>query len=55
MGTKHMQMTLWKSGVTWQISPELMIAGPMSNQHKVLKMGDTLPPAMESLPRTQQR
>jgi hypothetical protein len=29
MGTKHMQMTLWKSGVTWQISAELMIVGPM--------------------------
>jgi hypothetical protein len=42
MGTKHMQMTLWKSEVTWQISPELMIFGPMSNQHNVLKMGDAL-------------
>jgi hypothetical protein len=37
-----MQMTLWKSGVTWQISPELMIVGPMSNQHKVLNMGNAL-------------
>jgi hypothetical protein len=37
-----MQMTLWKSGVTWQISPELMIVGPMSNQHNILKMGDAL-------------
>jgi hypothetical protein len=42
MGTKHMQMTIWKSGVTWQISPELMIVGPMSNQHNILKMGDAL-------------
>jgi hypothetical protein len=36
------QQTLWKSGVTWQISPELMIVGPTSNQHNVLKMVDTL-------------
>jgi hypothetical protein len=30
------------SGVTWQISPEIMIVGPMSNQHNVLKMRDAL-------------
>jgi hypothetical protein len=42
MGTNNMQMTLWKSGVTWRISPELVTAGPMSSQHNVLKMGEAL-------------
>jgi hypothetical protein len=42
MGTKHMLMTLRKSGVTWQISPGLMTDGPMSSQHNVLMMEDAL-------------
>jgi hypothetical protein len=42
MGTNHMQMTLLKYGVTWRISPRLIIVAPMSNQHNITKMGDAL-------------
>jgi hypothetical protein len=42
MVAKHMQMTPWKSVVTWEISPELMIVGPIPNQQNVPNMGDAL-------------